>query len=250
MKLEIKNLSKKFKDVYVLKDINLTFESGKIYGFTGRNGSGKSVLLKIICGFYTPTSGEGLLDNYNYILNNDFPKSTRCLIEKPNFLPDLTGYENLKLLASIENKIGNKEIMDTIEKLNLKEEINKEEFILSKLSKREVKDIELKNDILVSGIDNIKVSLANCCKPVKGDKIVGYISRGNGVIVHTKNCYNLRHMDDRIIDVSWNKEQVQKYKTNISIVSEKLENVLLDIITKTNNLNISITKVDTKQKEN
>lgn len=125
MKLEIKNLSKKFKDVYVLKDINLTFESGKIYGFTGRNGSGKSVLLKIICGFYTPTSGEVLLDNYNYILNNDFPKSTRCLIEKPNFLPDLTGYENLKLLASIENKIGDKKIMDTIEKLNLKEEINK-----------------------------------------------------------------------------------------------------------------------------
>lgn len=125
MKLEIKNLSKKFKDVYVLKDINLTFESGKIYGFTGRNGSGKSVLLKIICGFYTPTSGEVLLDNYNYILNNDFPKSTRCLIEKPNFLPDLTGYENLKLLASIENKIGDKEIMDTIEKLKLKEEINK-----------------------------------------------------------------------------------------------------------------------------
>ena len=125
MKLEIKNLSKKFKEVYVLKDINLTFESGKIYGFTGRNGSGKSVLLKIICGFYTPTSGEVLLDNYNYIVNNDFPKSTRCLIEKPNFLPDLTGYENLKLLASIENKIGDKEIMDTIEKLNLKEEINK-----------------------------------------------------------------------------------------------------------------------------
>ena len=125
MKLEIKNLSKKFKDVYVLKDINLTFESGKIYGFTGRNGSGKSVLLKIICGFYAPTSGEVLLDNYNYILNNDFPKSTRCLIEKPNFLPDLTGYENLKLLASIENKIGDKEIMDIVEKLNLKEEINK-----------------------------------------------------------------------------------------------------------------------------
>ena len=139
---------------------------------------------------------------------------------------------------------------NTVINISIKEEVNKEEFILSKLSKREVKDIELKNDILVSGIDNIKVSLANCCKPVKGDKIVGYISRGNGVIVHTKNCYNLRHMDDRIIDVSWNKEQVQKYKTNISIVSEKLENVLLDIITKTNNLNISITKVDTKQKEN
>ena len=123
--LECKHLCKSYGSKSVLKDINLTFESGKIYGFTGRNGSGKSVLLKIICGFYTPTSGEVLLDNYNYILNNDFPKSTRCLIEKPNFLPDLTGYENLKLLASIENKIGDKEIMDTIEKLNLKEEINK-----------------------------------------------------------------------------------------------------------------------------
>lgn len=125
MKLEIKNLSKKFNNNYVLKDVNLVLEGGKIYGFTGRNGSGKSVLLKIICGFYTPSSGEILLNGYNYILNNDFPKNTRCLIEKPNFLPDLTGYENLKLLASIENKINDQKIIDTVEKLNLKEEINK-----------------------------------------------------------------------------------------------------------------------------
>lgn len=162
MKLEIKNLSKKFKDVYVLKDINLTFESGKIYGFTGRNGSGKSVLLKIICGFYTPTSGEVLLDNYNYILNNDFPKSTRCLIEKPNFLPDLTGYENLKLLASIENKIGDKEIMDTIEKLNLKEEINKKysKYSLGTKQKLGIAQVLMENPKLIvldeplNGIEN------------------------------------------------------------------------------------------------
>ena len=162
MKLEIKNLSKKFKDVYVLKDINLTFESGKIYGFTGRNGSGKSVLLKIICGFYTPTSGEVLLDNYNYILNNDFPKSTRCLIEKPNFLPDLTGYENLKLLASIENKIGDKEILDTIEKLNLKEEINKKysKYSLGTKQKLGIAQVLMENPELIvldeplNGIEN------------------------------------------------------------------------------------------------
>lgn len=162
MKLEIKNLSKKFKDVYVLKDINLTFESGKIYGFTGRNGSGKSVLLKIICGFYTPTSGEVLLDNYNYILNNDFPKSTRCLIEKPNFLPDLTGYENLKLLASIENKIGDKEIMNTIEKLNLKEEINKKysKYSLGTKQKLGIAQVLMENPKLIvldeplNGIEN------------------------------------------------------------------------------------------------
>ena len=125
MKLEIKNLSKSFKEAEVLKNVNLTFEEGKIYGFIGRNGSGKSVLLKIICGFYKPTSGEILLDGYDYIKNNSFPESTRALIEKPNFLPDLTGYENLKLLASIQNKIGDKEIKETIDKVNLEADANK-----------------------------------------------------------------------------------------------------------------------------
>lgn len=125
MKLKVKNVSKKFDNNYVLKDVNLTFESGKIYGFIGRNGSGKSVLLKMICGFYSPSEGEILLDDYNYIKNGDFPDNTRALIEKPNFLPDLTGFENLKLLASIQNKISDKEINETIDKVNLREDANK-----------------------------------------------------------------------------------------------------------------------------
>lgn len=125
MKLEIHHVSKKFKEIEVLKEVNLTFESGKIIGLIGRNGSGKSVLLKMICGFYLPTTGEILLDGENYIQKKSFPKKTRALIEKPNFLPDLTGFENLKLLASIQNTIGEKEILDTLERVNLKEEANK-----------------------------------------------------------------------------------------------------------------------------
>ena len=125
MKLEIKNLTKKFKEIKVLDDVSLTLESGKIYGLVGRNGSGKSVLLKIICGFYYPTSGEVLLDGNNYIDKNEFPLNTRALIEKPNFLPDLTGYENLELLASIQNKIGKREILDILNKVHLKNEMNK-----------------------------------------------------------------------------------------------------------------------------
>lgn len=125
MKLEIKNLSKKFKENVVLENVNLTLEGGNIYGFIGRNGSGKTVLLKIICGFYTPDSGEIILDGINYIKNKSFPDSTRALIEKPNFIPDLTGYENLKLLASIQNLIGKKEIDEIVKKLNLTKEINK-----------------------------------------------------------------------------------------------------------------------------
>lgn len=125
MKLEIKNLTKKFGDNVVLEDINLELNSNKIYGFIGRNGSGKSVLLKIICGFYTPTTGHILLDGDDYISRNEFPTNTRALIEKPKFLPDLTGYENLKLLASIQNKVGKKEIEETMNKLNLTADANK-----------------------------------------------------------------------------------------------------------------------------
>ena len=110
MKLEIKNLKKQFGDTVVLEDVNLTFSSGHIYGFVGRNGSGKSVLLKMICGFYSPSEGMILQDGRDYTKANEFPKNTRALIEKPKFLPDLTGYENLELLASIQNKIGKKEI--------------------------------------------------------------------------------------------------------------------------------------------
>ena len=119
MKIELKNVSKKYKDVTVLSDINVVFESGKIYGFIGRNGSGKSVLLKMICSFYTPTTGEILFDGENIIKEKKFPPSTRALIEKPNFIPDLTGYENLELLASIQNKIGKEEILKSLDDVNL-----------------------------------------------------------------------------------------------------------------------------------
>lgn len=125
MKLEIKNLRKEFKNNVVLNDVSLTLDGGKIYGFIGRNGSGKSVLLKIICGFYAPTSGTITLNGKDYISSNEFPDDTRALIEKPKFLPDLTGYENLKLLASVQNKIGDQEIEKVLDELNIKQEANK-----------------------------------------------------------------------------------------------------------------------------
>lgn len=125
MMLELKNISKKFSDNVILENINIKFTSGKIYGLIGRNGSGKSVLLKLICGFYAPTTGEILLDGFDYTKDNSFPENTRALIEKPNFLPDLSGFENLKLLASIQNKISDEDIKDAMEKVNVYQEANK-----------------------------------------------------------------------------------------------------------------------------
>lgn len=134
---------------------------------------------------------------------------------------------------------------NTIINIIISENINKEEQALNKLNKNINIKNDAKNDILVGGIDEVKVSLANCCKPIKGDSIVGYISRGNGIIVHSKSCKNLKNMDDRLIDVSWNDNTTKKFQTRVKIYANKKDNLLLDIITKTSGLDINITNVNT-----
>lgn len=125
MKIDVINLSKKFKNISVLNNINLTMESGNIYGLYGKNGSGKSVFLKLICGFYFPTTGKILFDGKELNKELDYPPSLRALIEKPSFFPDLTGLENLKLLADIQNKISNDDIKRALEIVNLSEDKDK-----------------------------------------------------------------------------------------------------------------------------
>lgn len=125
MKIELKSIYKSFDNIDVIKDVNITFESGKIYGLYGRNGSGKSVLMKLICGFLIPTKGEVLINGENFNAKKDFPNNLRAVIEKPGFFPDLTGYENLKLLANIQNIVGEEEILKSLEVVNLLDEKDK-----------------------------------------------------------------------------------------------------------------------------
>ena len=91
----------------------------------GRNGSGKSVLLKLLCSFYSPTLGQILYNDIDINKSESFPPDTRALIEKPNFLPDLTGKENLMLLASIQNKIGETDVDNVLKKVDLFEDKDK-----------------------------------------------------------------------------------------------------------------------------
>ena len=125
MRVKVNNLIKNFKNESVLNDINYEFVSGNIYGILGRNGSGKSVLLKIISGLYKQDQGKVLYDEINYNDGNDFPKDVGISIEDPSFLNDLTGYENLELLASIQNKIGKDDINKVLDIVNLTEEKDK-----------------------------------------------------------------------------------------------------------------------------
>lgn len=152
MEIIVKELSKKFKKVTVLENINMKFESGKIYGIVGRNGSGKSVFLKILCSFYKPTTGEILFDSINYNSNNNFPPSVRALIENPTFFPDLTGFENLKLLSSIQNKIGDEEIIKTLDQVNLLSEKDKKysEYSLGMKQKLGIAQVLMENpDVMI-----------------------------------------------------------------------------------------------------
>ena len=125
MKIEVKNVSKKFQKNEVLKETNLAFESGKIYGLVGRNGSGKTVLLKILCGLYYPTSGEVLFDGIDYFKKNQFPKNLGALIENPSFIDSMTGLENLEMLAKINKKIDKQKMIETLKLVGLYEERNK-----------------------------------------------------------------------------------------------------------------------------
>ena len=125
MQIRLVNASRKIGYEMVIDNVNIQFESGHIYGLHGRNGSGKSVLMKLICGFYMPTTGEILFDNVNFNAKNEYPKDLRAVIEKPTFFPDLTGYENLKVLARIQNKITDKEILESLETVNLIHEKDK-----------------------------------------------------------------------------------------------------------------------------
>ena len=113
MKIEIVKLTKVLKKNTIIDNINMELTSGHIYGLNGRNGAGKSVLLKIICGLYKASSGSVLFDGKCYNRNNLYIPNIRALIEKPNFFPELTGYENLLLLAKIQNKIKKEDIERT-----------------------------------------------------------------------------------------------------------------------------------------
>ena len=116
---------------------------------------------------------------------------------------------------------------------------DKSELLLNKVIK-DNNDTEHKGDIIVEGIDDIKVSRAKCCTPVPGDEIVGYIQTGIGVNIHKSNCPNIASIKQRLISVRWNRQIDKKYSTNIIVYTNAKKDLILDIasITQSNNLTL------------
>ena len=124
---------------------------------------------------------------------------------------------------------------------------NVEDALLER--KREMPKINYKSDILVEGTPNIMVNIAKCCMPVKGDEIIGYITKGQGISVHKRNCPNVPDSKERLIDVAWNIKSTNYYYTNIYVTIKDTKDILAELITEIGKKDSLVRSCKTIEKE-
>lgn len=117
--IKVENVALTIKKHEILKGINHSFEEGKIHGLVGRNGSGKTMLIKCICGFVKPTSGHVVVDEKQVGKDVDYPENIGLIIETPGFTPYYSGYRNLKLLADLNRNISGDDVKRAMEQVGL-----------------------------------------------------------------------------------------------------------------------------------
>lgn len=123
--IEVNNVYLTLQKNEILKDISVSFERGKIHGLIGRNGSGKTMLMKCICGFVKPTAGKITVSGKHIGKDCDFPDNTGIIIETPGFIPYYSGYKNLKLLADLRGRITKNNIRKTMEQVGLNPDLKR-----------------------------------------------------------------------------------------------------------------------------
>lgn len=121
MYLTIEKVSKEIKGQKLLNQVSLALEKGKIYGLQGKNGSGKTLLLKAMCGLLIPTEGTVCVDGKILGKDTDFPESVGALIENPGFIQGYSAFKNLKMLADINHKISEQDILDILKEVGLED---------------------------------------------------------------------------------------------------------------------------------
>lgn len=120
--ITLKNIELKLKKTCVFQNLNFSCKQGEIIGITGANGSGKSVLFKLIAGLHSPSYGEVLINGENIVPERKIPANLGALIEEPGFINYYSGFKNLQYLASIRGVVGNQEINDTLKIVGLYEQ--------------------------------------------------------------------------------------------------------------------------------
>lgn len=195
--------------------------------------------------FFTKNDREVYIERGSYSLEKELRKRKLSISE---FLSD----ENVKKICE-EIKVGDLEEL-YLAIGNGKAPVNgviniihkSEDVPVPKVVKVSSKSIDA--DIIVSGIDKVKVNLANCCNPVYGDPIIGYITKGNGITVHRLHCHNLSMLEDRTLEVKWNDNSNKRYLTSLFVYTNTTENHMLDLMQTVSMLNVNVDSMNTVNK--
>ena len=199
--------------------------------------------------YYTKQEKDESLNKGIELLNNEIRKNDLSITETLSNKNIDKLIDELKLTNENELYIGigsGKFTASSIVKMLTKKELPKKD-IVEKINETTFKKEISKNDILVEGIGEIKVTISNCCKPIPGDNIIGYITKGSGITVHRSNCKNIIDLDERLVNVKWNDSVVHKYLTDIIVYTNTSDN-LLDIIAKASTNGITIDSISTINK--
>ena len=204
-----------------------------------------------IRGYYSKLEKDENIDKGEELLEKELRKNDISINEFMSNKNIETILKELKLKDIDELymmiALGKYTPLSIIKIINKKEE--EKEDLTKKINETnyQKQDKSKNNDILVEGMKEIKASLSGCCKPVPGDNIIGYITRGSGITVHRTSCKNIIDIDERLINVKWNENVTKKYATDILVYTNSYDN-LLDIITKASSSNIIIDSISTINK--
>ncbi len=196
--------------------------------------------------FYSKSEKDESISKGIEILESAFRKKDLPINETINeYIHVILDYYKVKDMNEVYMGLGSGKF--TIASL-MKIVVGKEEKPVTKMSKVvSIRKKDIKNDILVEGMNEIKVSLSGCCKPIPGDDLIGYITKGSGITVHRSNCKNVIDLDERLVSVKWNELVSKKFPTDLLVYAEPDDN-LIDIITKAALHNITIESVNTISK--
>ncbi len=202
MNLKVKNYSKKIKDKLVLDDINLNLKSGNVYGFFGRNGSGKTMLFRAITTLIYPTSGDVIIDGKSIITDDYDLRKIGLLLEEPGFYPHLTGFENLSMLYQINNKRDDKHINKMLKSVGLEEKSSKKykEYSLGMKQKLRIAQAIMENQELIildeptNGLDETSIKIVH--------EIIKKLKKENKLIlIASHNKDDLRLLCDKVFKI-------------------------------------------------
>lgn len=200
--IEVEHVYKSFGKEQVLKNISFKIPSGSIYGVVGNNGSGKTVLMKCICGFMKCDRGRIVVNGRQVGKEVDFPDRLGVIIETPGFIPNLSGYKNLKILAALKGRIGKKEIRETIRRVGLDPDMKKPvaKYSLGMRQRLGIAQAIMENpsvlvlDEPLNGLDRYGVlEIRSLLKELKAD--------GKSILLASHNAQDIEELCDHVQDL-------------------------------------------------